>query len=702
MNEHELRNALGRQLTLATGAAGDEITQQRANLYERYMGELYGDEAENRSSVVSTDVADTVEWIMPELMQIFTGGDRIGVFDPVGPEDEQAAEQETDVVNHVLMDKNDGFMVLYDFLKDGLIAKNGYAKRIWTTRERVTTEEYEGLSPGQWAKMQADWQARGWDVEVLREEVSYDEMPEAGIDQISVLYQPPEPSISVEVELSRTEEKLVVESVPPEELLVSPRWHKISLDDCPFVAHRRVVTISDLVEMGYDREQAESLPDAEDDEWSEERIERFSARNQSEYEMREEVDPSMREVTIFECYAFIDWDGDGRAERRKITVGGTGYEILKWADSGELDNDEVETQPFSAWTPVPIPHRHYGRSIAELVTDIQRVKTVLWRQMLDNMYLSNNPTREIAEDGMGEHTLSDILFDRPGKVVRTAMPGMYAEHSPPQFMAQTLPALEYVDTVRENRTGVTRYNQGLDANSLNKTATGIQKVMSASMKKLALYARLFAETGLKHLLLGIHGDLRRNSSKRLSVRLKGEHIEVDPRSWAERADMTVNVGAGTIDKELRAMVLEKIIMEQKEHLMVQSPLVQPQNLFNTYERFIENAGLRNVDEFFVNPRGQPLPPPQQGEGDGQAEAYVQAAQIKAQVQAQSDQQKVMADMMKARMEDDRKRDESMMKLFTTLAEINAKLGAQQSIEQMKMQAGLVGQAFNTPGNGAGS
>lgn len=699
MNEHELKQALGRQIESATGASGDEISQQRANLYERYMGELYGDEVENRSSVVSTDVADTVEWIMPELMQIFTGGDRIGVFDPVGPEDEQAAEQETDVVNHVLMDKNDGFMVLYEFLKDGLIAKNGYAKRIWTERERVTTEEYEGLSPAQWMKMQADWQSRGWAVEILREDISYEEMPEDGADQINVLYQMPEPSISVEVELSRTEEKLVVESVPPEELLVSPRWHKISLDECPFIAHRRVVTVSDLVEMGYDRKQVEDLPDAEDDEWSEERIERFNARNQSEYEQREEMDRSMREVTIFECYCFLDWNGDGKAERRKITAAGTGYELLKWADTGEIDNDEVETQPFSAWTPVPIPHRHYGRSIAELVSDIQRVKTVLWRQMLDNMYLSNNPTREIAEDGLGEHTLSDILFDRPGKVVRTALPGMYAEHSPPQFMAQTLPAMEYVDTVRENRTGVTRYNQGLDANSLNKTATGIQKVMSASMKKLALYARLFAETGLKHLLLGIHGDLRRNATKRLSMRLKGEHIEVDPRSWAERADMTVTVGAGTIDKELRAMVLEKIIMEQKEHLMVRSPLVQPQNLFNAYERFVENAGLRNVDEFFVNPRGQELPPQPEAQGDGQAEAYVQAAQIKAQVQAQGDQQKLMGDMMKARMEDDRKRDESMMKLFTTLAEINAKLGAQQSIEQMKAQAGLVGQAFNTPGNG---
>jgi hypothetical protein len=713
MDRHALKASISRQINQATGAVGDEISHERGEMFERYMGEPYGDETEDRSAVVSTDIADTIEWIMPELMEIFTSGDKIVSFDPVGPEDEQLAEQETDVVNHIFYVKNDGWMALYSFIKDGLIQKNGYIKRYWSSRDKVSTEEYDGLSIAEWIKMQAGWAEDDYDVEVIRADAvwpeGYDpEMPE--IDPMSGMpMPPPEPLVDVEVKLTRTEEKMVVEPVPPEEMLVTPRWNRINLDNVPFVAHRKSEIVSDLIEMGYDPEQVNSLPDADDDEMYEEKIERFATRGSSEYDERESADDSTREVLVHECYIRVDYDGDGKAELRKVMVGGTSYEILRWADSGEDDNEEVETVPFSTWTPVPIPHRHYGRSVAELVADLQRIKTVLFRQMLDNVYLTNNPTREIAEEGIGEYTLADLLHERPGKVVRTALAGQYQEHSPPQFMGQLMPAIEYVDGVRENRTGVTRYNQGLDANSLNKTATGITKLLSASQKKIALFARVCAETGLKHLFQGIHGDLRRNSSKRMTVKLRNEYVEVDPRSWKERSDMTISVGLGTGDKETRMMYLERIIQEQKQHILAGSPLTNVGLLFNAYERFITNAGFKNPEEFFSNPAGRAQQPPQQQRADP-AEMLAQVEMAKVEQKREADaaklqqetavaQLKVQQDATNARLEDDRERDKMNMEFALRIAEINAKGEAAISMEQIRAAA-KVGIAMNQPPNGA--
>ena len=726
MTSTELTAAISRQINQATGAIGDEISDTRTNAFERYMGEPYGDEVEDRSSVVSTDVSDTIEWLMPSLMEVFTGGDKIVSFEPEGEEDEELAEQETDTVNYVFNRKNDGFMVLYNFIKDGLIYKNGYVKRHWSEKEKTTTEEYEGVSVVQWNQMQMDWDAKGIEVEILREEIEAgedddgsEEAPVPGEPMGEIIAAFTGPSLSVEVRLTQTIECEVVESVPPEEVLISPRWNKVVLDDCPFVAHRRAVMVTDLVEMGYDAEQVNTLPDAFDDETAEEKIERFSTRGSSEYDQREEVDDSTREVLVHECYLLVDWNGDGKAERRRVMVGGTSYEILRWADGGE-DNEEVETQPFSSWTPVPIPHRHFGRSIAELVTDLQRIKTVLWRQMLDNIYLTNNATREIAAPGVGDSTLSDLLHDRPGKILRTEAPGMYVEHTPPQFMGQLMPALEYVDMVRENRTGVNRANQGLDANSLNKTATGLNKIMNASMQKIALYARIFAETGLKHLMQGIHGDLRRNATKDMTIKLRNKWVAVDPRDWNDRSDMTVNVGVGTIDKELRLSIIERIIAEQKEHLMAGSPLVTPSELFNSYERFIAAAGLKNPDEFFVNPANAPPAPPEQPKADPASEAFLKAEQMKVEqrhveaqgklelegVKGQQNMEVTTAtlqvEMVKAKMIDDRERDKNNMDFVLNLAKINAEGQTTVTVEQIKA-ATVIASAMNQPPatNGAG-
>lgn len=679
MTSSQLQAALGRMIRSASGTLANEISDQRAGLFDRYMGELYGDETSDRSQVVSTDIADTVEWIMPELMEIFTSGDRVVDFEPLGPDDEEAADQEADVVNHVFTRQNDGFLVLYSFFKDALIQKNGYVKRWWETKTETRVEEYAGLTPDELLAMSQTWEQEGNEVEILEAETDDD-------------------GVTIKVRLTSESERMCVKPLPPEEVLVSPRFNSVFLSDAPFVAHKREMTVSDLVAAGYERKQVETLPDSDDEDFGDEREGRFDTDGASEYDDADEIDPSMRNVLVHECYVRMDADGDGIAELRKITVGGAKHEILRWAEGGE-DNEEVHDIPISAITPIIVPHRHYGRSIAELVDDLQRIKTVLMRQMLDNIYLTNNPTREIAEEGIGESTLEDLLVERPGKIVRTRAPGHYVEHSPPQFMGQMLPAIEYVDTVRENRTGVTRYNQGLDANSLNKTASGVSQIMSAAQKKIALIARIFAETGVKHLFRGIHGDLRRNATKQMTTRLRGQYVPVDPRHWRHRSDMAVNVALGTGSKDQMVARLMMIAEKQEAHIMQGSPLVTPKELHHTYSQIIEKSGFKSPDMFFRDPAQieeqphQPQPDPAQA----QMQAAIQIEQMKEQGRQQTEQTKAQAsqqeaaarmqfDMARARMEDDRERDRLNIEMGFKLIELQAKLGAQVTMEQVRAAA----------------
>lgn len=669
MTTSEIQSAVGRMIRTATGGLSDAISTERGDLFDRYMGEPYGDEVDDRSQVVSSDISDTIEWIMPELMEIFTGGDRVVDFEPLGPDDEQKADQEADVVNHVFMRKNPGFLTLYSFFKDALIQKNGYVKRWWEEKDETRVEEYAGLTPDELMMLASNWRDEGAEVDVIEQSEDED-------------------GLSIKARLSMKTEGLRIAPLPPEEVLVSSRWNSIFLDDAPFVAHRRLMTVSDLIAAGYERKQVEALPDAEDEDISEERIDRFDTRGAEEDDRDEAPDGSMRNVLVHECYIRIDYDGDGMAELRKVTVAGSGHEVLRWAEGGE-DNEEVASIPISAMTPVIVPHRHYGRSIAELVQDLQRIKTVLMRQMLDNVYLTNNPTREIAERGIGQTTIEDLLVERPGKIVRTREPGHYVEHSPPQFMGQMLPAIEYIDSVRENRTGVTRYNQGLDANSLNKTATGISQIMSAAQKKIALIARIFAETGVRHLFAGIHGDLRRNATKKMTVRLRGEFVPVDPRHWRHRADLAINVALGTGSRDQMVAKLMMIAEKQEQHLLNGSPMVTLAELHHTYSQMVEKSGFKSPDMFFRDPAkippAEPKPDPAQQQMQMLMQIEMAKVQAKAQAEAEADKMKDQRERGAMALEHQRELEKLRLEMALKEREMQMKAQMQQAAMSMRPQ-----------------
>ena len=608
--EFELRNIIGQEINNAMGYMGGNLSSQRKKSLEYYMGEPLGTEIDGRSQVVSTDVADTVETILPNLLKIFTSSDQTVKCEPVKAEDVALAEQATNYINYIFNKDNNGFSILYNWFKDALIEKNGIVKVYWDESEKVEQETYENLNDQEY-KILLD----NDDVEVVQEESFVDEKAKQQLEEIKALAEAqgqvmediPTPKLhNCIIKRTSSSGKVKIENIPPEEFLIQ-RSAK-SIEDADFVAHRVLKTRSELIQMGFDREIIEDLPTQNNITFNDERLARFSDIDESP--LNDAPDESTQDIEIYECYIKIDMDSDGISELRKVIVAGSEASTI-------LENMPCDFIPFCSLTPVPMPHRFYGRSVSELVEDVQLVKSTVMRQLLDNMYLTNN-NRVAIMDGMVN--LDDLLTSRPGGVVRTKQP-------PSQVMLpmqnqtisqQAFPLLEYLDTVRETRTGVTRYSQGLDADALNKTATGVNTLMSQSQMRMELIARVFAETGIKDLFRRIFELTVKYQNKERVVELNNKFVSVSPTEWKDRYNISITVGLGAGSKDQQIVMLNNILQKQLQAFQLQGnkeyPMVTLKNIYNSLAKIIEEAGLKNVENYFVNPDEgkdliQPSPPP---------------------------------------------------------------------------------------------
>ena len=609
VSNEELRHIINNEINNALGFLGGELSSQRKKSLEYYLGEKLGTEIEGRSQVVSTDVSDTIETILPSLMRIFTASDQTAKCEPFKSEDVALAEQATNYINYVFNKDNHGFEILYTWFKDALLEKNGIVKIYWHNDESVSQETYKNLDDTEYQVLVNDD-----NVEIVEHEEYDDEQAQKQLDQMEKLAEMqgqeidlPKPKLhDVVIKRMSSKGKIKIENVPPEEFLIE-RTAK-SIDDANFVAHRTVKTRSELIEMGYDKDIVEQLPATQIVLYNNERLTRF--KDVDEYPYDQTPDKSTESVELYECYVKVDYDGDGIAELRKVTVAGdAAYEML--------DNEPVDHIPFCSLTPIPMPHRFYGRSVSELVQDVQLVKSTVMRQLLDNMYLTNN-NRVAIMDGMVN--LDDLLTSRPGGVVRTKQPPnqVMMPMQSQTISQQAFPLLEYLDTVRETRTGITRYTQGLDADALNKTATGVNTLMNQTQMRLELIARIFAETGVKDLFKRIFELSVKYQDKERIVRLNNRYIPVRPTEWKDRYNVTITVGIGSGSKEQQLVLLNQILERQLQAFQLQGgreyPMVALKNIYNTLSKMIENAGLRNVENYFVNPdmgqkMVQPPPPP---------------------------------------------------------------------------------------------
>ena len=607
----KLRSIINSEINNALGFMGGNLTSQRKKSVEYYLGEKLGTEIDGRSQVVSTDVADTIETILPNLLRIFTASDQVVRCEPVKSEDVALADQATNYVNYIFNKDNPGFSILYTWFKDALLEKNGIVKIFWDESESIEQETYKNLNDQEYQLLLDDE-----NVKIVEEESFVDEKMKAAMNLLAqqaeaqgqLVEEEPIPMLHNCV-IKRTTKggKVKIENVPPEEFLIQ-RTAK-SIQDSDFVAHRVLKTRSDLIEMGYDPEVVESLPTSNNIILNDERLTRYSDIDENPF--NNAPDQATQEVEIYECYLKVDVDGDGIAELRKVVVAGAGgYTIL--------ENMPCDAIPFCSLTPIIMPHRFYGRSVAELVEDVQLVKSTVMRQLLDNMYLTNN-NRVAIMDGMVN--LDDLLTSRPGGVVRTKQPPnqVMLPMQSQTISQQAFPLLEYLDTVRETRTGITRYNQGLDADSLNKTATGVNAIMTQSQMRMELIARVFAETGIKDLFKRIFELTCKYQDKERIVELNNQFIPVKPTEWRNRYNISITVGLGSGSKEQQILMLNNILERQLQAFQLQGnreyPMVSLKNIYNSLAKIIENAGLKNVENYFVNPdQGKqmmtPPPPPE--------------------------------------------------------------------------------------------
>jgi len=608
----ELQSLLSGQIQNALGYLGGDLSDSRTKSLEYYLGDKLGTEIDGRSQVVSTDVADTIESLLPNLLRVFTASDKVVHCEPMTAEDVPMADQATAYLNHVFYKENDGFKLLYNFFKDALIEKNGFLKIYWDDSEKVDYETYENLSIVEKEALQDTKD----EIEIVEEEIFEDEDAKEEFEKVLEQYelqgidvsQVQVPNFNLyncKIKRIKKTGRVKIESIPPEEFLID-RSAK-TIEDADFVSHKVLMTRSDLVAMGYPQDEIDELPKSDLDIYNTEQTVRLT--DVDDYKISSSTDTSTEKVLVYESYVKYDYDQDGIAELRKIvSAGSDGNHILS--------NMPCDSVPFVTITPIPMPHRFYGRSISELVEDVQLMKSTVMRQLLDNMYLTNN-NRVAVMDGMVN--MDDLLTTRPGGIVRTKQPPnqvMQPLQAQP-ISQQAFPLLNYLDSVREARTGVSKEAQGLSPDTLNaKTATGVNALMQQTQMRSELIARVFAETGVKDLFKKIFELMVKYQDKEKIIMMSNQYIPVRPTEWKDRFNISIVVGLGTGSKEQQTIMLNSILERQLQAFQLQGgkemPMVNLKNMYNTLTKMVENAGLKNVETYFVDPDvgKQMMPPPQ--------------------------------------------------------------------------------------------
>ena len=647
-----------------------EITHDRIKAQRYFDGEVDIGYEDGRSSVVATKVRDTIRAVKPSLMRVFMSTSRPVEYIPKGPEDVALAEQATDFM-HYVFNQNDGFRVLNDAFHDALVKKQGIVKVYWETKYRTETYTYTDLS-----QEERDYILADDSVTMLEETMTMSlSMDEMGMEIET-------PNFSMQVARQTPEGKLRIESVPPEEFFVNSQAR--TLDDAYVVAHRSEMRVGDLVEMGYAFDEVydlDSLYGASDISEAED-IER-RGYSQDDYE-DQSGDPAMRNVAITEAYMKLDVDGTGVPVLHKFICGGSNYKML--------DFERVDEVPFAVFEVDPEPHTMYGRSLAELIFDDQDAATAIIRGVLDNVAMTNNPRIGIVD---GAVNIDDVLNNEIGAIVRMRQAGAVQDLAVPFTAGQTLGALQYMDSLVEQKTGVTQ-NVALNPDAMQSTTkAAVQATVEAAAGQVEVMVRNLSE-GMRRmfkLLLNLHV---KNVDEEQLMRMNGKFMPVDPRVWNADMDVQINVGLGTGREDEKLQALQFTLQIQQQVYQQYGPmngLVSLTNIRNTLSDTLAAAGVRNAERYFapITPeiemqmlQMQQAQQAQMAQGQNPNAAFLQAEQMKAQAKMNSDMMKLQLEAQKAAAEDDRKRDQMAQDLLVDAAKVYGQYGT--AVDVARIQA----------------
>ena len=674
MDDTELEALVAGELTDATSFIDAELSPVRARAIQYYRGEPFGNEEEGRSQVVSTDVRDTIAGIMPSVMRVFFGSKKVVQFVPRGPEDVATAEQATDYVNYIFSQDNNGFLVCHSVFKDALRGALGIAKYYWEEKVEVKTEHYTGLDENALTVLLSEPGVVGSAIESMDDPSFQPPVdPMTGQPMMDPMTGQPMPVPQIyAVELKREYKsgKVVVEAVPPEEFLIDRRAR--SVEDSVIVAHRRMMRVSDLVALGYDEEEVRSQMGVYELDTNDE----YLARNPYAESYGPGGTQDDKRVLYVEAYMRVDYDRDGIAELRKVCTIGPSYKMVM--------NEPCSHRPFALFCPDPEPHALIGLSIFDMTADLQRIKSAVMRNMLDSLSLAIHPRVGVVE---GQVNMDDVLNTEVGGIIRQRAPGMVQPFSVPFVGQAAFPMLEYLDSVRETRTGMSKAAMGLDAGALQSTTrAAVAATVSASQQHLEMIARIFAETGMRALFKGILKLVVENQERPRVVRLRNQWVPIDPRSWDAGMDVDVDVALGGGTEEQKVGVLTAVAQKQEQILQQlgpQNPLVSPQQYRNTLARLVEASGFKNVDEFFLDPAMQPPPPPPPPPPPDPAMILAQVEQQKIMADIQNKQAELELKRQQMLLEDDRARDKQEAEMMLRAYEIQLKSGTAVDVEQIK-------------------
>lgn len=684
IDDEELKALLSNEIRSANTYDDTELSGKRARALEYFQGVMSDTPSmPGRSSVVSKDVADTIGWMLPGIIRVFTASDQMAIFEPARPSDEEFAKQATDYCNFVFMKDNQGYRTLWDATHDSLLLGNGIVKHWWDDKEECEYTEHTGLTEEQLAIL-ADEQ----DVEIVAQKKGAPQRV-AVPDQMGNLVPIDLPTYDVKIKRVTMSGRLRVECIEAEDFLLDRE--ATTIEDARFCAHRDHVSRSDLIEMGFKRELVESLPV---DRFSNMQEEKLAREDDARVYFNQVGHESTLLVELYECYVKVDVDGDGIAETvRAYYAGSSGAgELLDW----EVWEDDV---PFSDIPCEPVPHRWDARSVADDVSDIQRVKTVLTRQMLDNLYWVNNPMTESEEnsvvnpDMLVSPKFGGIVWKKKGSppVVPLAVP----------FIGdKALLGLQHFDNVREMRTGVSRSTMALDPEALqNQTATANQNQKDSAYSQIELIARNQAELGWRRVFKQILKLIVKHQDRPRVIRLRDEWVEMDPRSWNAGMDVQINVGLGTGSRDrdmamLNTMLGVQVMITDRfaQSGFASQALDMVPKIVLTATKLAESAGVKNPEQYYPQIRPEELEQMKQQAAQPPVDPKIELEKQKLQVDAQMKQadmqmrgQELQANAQIDAQSDMRKAEIERMQAEADIATNDRKMQAEMMMAERKFE-----------------
>ena len=696
MDDTELQGIVAGELKDAVSYIDADISPIRAKGTEYYRGDPFGNEEDGRSQVVAMEVRDTVSAMLPSLMRVFFSTENVVEYVPRGPEDVASTQQATDYANYIFTNDNNGFMITYALFKDSLVRKCGIAKYWWDEVEEVQIQDYSGLDDQTVQLLMQE----GAEVKIV---VSYPDpsMPMDMMQMDPMTGSLPSPPMLHDVQIKRTTKdgRIRIMAVPPEELVMDRRSR--SFEDAGIIAHRQMATVDDLLAMGYELDEIEENISSTDLDSNDE----YLARQPLSTTMGsgDSLNPGQRRVLYVESYMRVDYDGDGIAELRKICCMGSGYTVVR--------NLPASYIPFVDFPCDPEPHTSplEAMSVFDLTHDIQEIKSEILRNTLDSLAQSIHPRTAVVE---GQVNIDDVLNNETGAIIRMRAPGMVQPFSSPFVGQAAFPMLDYMDAMREDRTGMSKAAMGLDPDALQSTTkAAVAATVSASQSRLELQARLLAE-GMKKLFKGILYLMTTHQDKPRMVRLRNEWVEIDPRVWNNSMDVSINIGLGNGDTNDRIQALTMIAGKQ-EQIMQQfglgNPVVTPAMYIRTIQKIIELSGFKDASSYFqtlpadyqMPQEDAPKPTPEE------VLAQVQAQSIQADIQKKAAELELKREQMIR--DDDYRRDQLAQDLMLKKYELElkyqtqistAEIQAQQAMdrEAMQQESAIVQQAVQTAAN----